>query len=185
MNDDPVELDFQPGRAAAPQLDVTVTVDKVDAEAMFDRAAYFVAMQMLERYGEKRSIEKRVSEMFAEMLEARLSTILASAVEEAINKPIPKTDVFGQPIGEPTSLAHLVESAGQRFLTELIDRNGKPVDRNHWPRSESKPRIDWMVEGVALAGIEKELKAEAARIKEQLTAKAKEAVATLLSNVRL
>jgi len=121
-------------------VNITVTVDEVTLDTVVadgiryneDGEPYrtidgqatiadLVAAQITERLSKEDAwggLRKRASEIRAEAIREAVRP----QIEEAIAKPIQKTNSYGEPVGEPTTLRELIIDEARKAVNEPVDK---------------------------------------------------------------
>lgn len=119
-------------------MNITVTVDEITLTAVIgDTVEYdedgdaqvvghktvadLVATQIVDRLVKDTdrwpSLRERVTQIRDEEIRARI----APSIDAAVNKPIRKTNMYGEATGVETTLSELIVAEAQKFLTKNVD----------------------------------------------------------------
>ena len=182
--DDDAPPSIPPANPTHAGVDVSVTVHSMDPGVVFRAVVDRIAEVALAGANYRRTnLVNLVSIRVTEGVEQRLADVLQAGVSAIVTKAIQKHDAFGEPCGPGTTLETIIDSAGAAFLHEIVDEKLRPISGAFGNRG--KPRVQWMIEGVVMAGLEKALKDEAAKLRVELEARARTAVADMLAKVRI
>lgn len=163
-----------------PAMNLTLTVESLDTSGLYSDVVRVLADRLMgERWSES-CLRAFVVAAVSQRVEQRLDGILAEGAAEMLTKPIQKRDAFGNAVGEPTDLGKIVETAGAAFLTEKVKENGQPASQY----DNGATRMEWIVRKIVNDALTKNLTEEAKRLRAELEARAKAAVAELLTKVR-
>jgi len=152
-------------------------------KAIVDEAVYKFATDD-ELYTRIRDgINARIDKVFAE----KVSLVVTEAVEritnEGFERSYHKTDGFGRPVGQPTSISKELEALVSNYWTERVDRNGKKTDSSY----SSMSRAEWMMAQICADDFSKEMKQHvvnvAGALKDHFRGVLNEHIASMLSDV--
>ena len=129
-------------------------------------------------------INARIDKVFAD----KVSLVVTDAVEritnEGFERSYHKTDGFGRPIGQPTSISKELEALVSNYWTDRVDRSGKKVDNGAY---NSVSRAEWLMAQICADDFSKEMKQHVvnvtAQLKDHFRAVLNSHVATMLSEV--
>lgn len=123
---------------------------QIDQQALLDLAAEKLADQ----YADFESIgcnvdaliRERVDKAVGSLIEERVEAALNAALEKTLNESVQPVNIFGEKVGEPTSIkATLVERAAD-FWNTKVKADGRPFGKGDtWGRKEAKTRAEWML----------------------------------------
>jgi hypothetical protein len=116
------------------------------------------------------------------VISAKLNEALDATIAGILSKPIQKFDVFGNAVGEPTSVEQIVEHGAGVFLHQLVDNDGKPATGHTY--GTKKTRIEWLIEKHVIQGLAKELEPHAKLARQEVTKRAAEAAAAVIAGVK-
>jgi len=108
----------------------------------FDRDyddADIVTSKVLKELRDKRDamIEQRV--------EQKVEAFMLEHIDKQLGLMVQPTDGFGNPKGEPSTLAEMILAYGKAYLEARVDHDGKEVARNNYGYGDSKTRFHWLV----------------------------------------
>ncbi|MFE2346436.1 hypothetical protein [Kitasatospora cineracea] len=119
-------------------MNITVTVDEItlttvigdiveydedgDANVVGHKTvADLVAAQIVDRLVKDRDVWPSLRERVTQIRDEEIRTRIAPSIEAAVNKPIRKTNAYGEPTGSETTLSELIVVEAQKFLTKNVD----------------------------------------------------------------
>jgi hypothetical protein len=117
-----------------------------------------------------RTLKKRVAEIRDEEIRAAIAPAIAKAWEA----PIVKTNQWGEPTGQPTTLRDLVVDEAKKVLSGWTDRSGS------WPR-ESAPLAQLLVHKMVETELRKELSEVIKEEREKVVAAVRAQAADLIA----
>lgn len=100
-----------------------------DMEALIVEAA---ARMIVGRHND-RDLAKQIEAKCIEQVTAKADAALASVTADIIEQPL--TPSFGDK--KPVTMRELIGLTGREYLTERVDRDGKPYNRDSWGGSTS------------------------------------------------
>lgn len=149
------ELDDEPAAPPPPEGTVSLALDfRYDAERLaadvMNRAAGHLAQQL------QAKLEADVKARVAKAIDAKLDEIVAKAVER---KFVP-VGMFGEPSGEPTSIAEILVKKADTFLEEQVDSSGRRASPSSFSKTNSRAAhiVEQMFEAQFNRKVEAELK---------------------------
>lgn len=128
-------------------------------------------------------INARIDKVFAE----KVSLVITEAVEritnEGFERTYRKTDAFGRPVGEPTSISKELEALVSDYWTARVGRDGKPTESSY----SSTSRAEWMMAQICADDFSKEMKQHvvnvAGALKDHFRGVLHEHIGSMLSDV--
>lgn len=99
------------------------------------------AAQMIVGRHNDRAMAKAIEAKALEMINARATEALGKVTSEIIDQPL--TPNFAG--GKPVTMREFLSLYGREFLTQRVDRDGKPVQGNGWS-SYSQTRIEQLAQ---------------------------------------
>lgn len=110
-----------------------------DMEALIVQAA---AQILVGQFGDK-SLGKMIEQKCIDQVTAKADAALEAVTHEIIDQPL--TPAFGDK--KPTTMREFIGLTGREYLTERVDRDGKPYSGSGWGGSRSYTRIELLVSG--------------------------------------
>lgn len=166
----------------APLAKFSISVETFDTSTFYTDMVNSAVQQVLGRPGySENALQKQVREAVAVLVRERIDAAIAAEVEALVSKPIQKFDTFGNPVGAPVSVEEIVRLGAQQFLTEPVDRDGKPV-RDSYTTKDS--RIGWMVKKIVVQGLAKDIEEHAKAARAEVTKRAQQAAAAVIAGVK-
>lgn len=117
--------------------------------------------------------EAQAQKQLHEALKSSIETKATELVEAAVNAPIRKTNTWGEPVGEPTSLRDMIDQKVKEFLGSRIDSG--------YTGSHPRTFIQNMVGKQVEASMQKEFAAAIQQGKEELLKAVKGHAAEVIS----
>lgn len=99
-------------------------------------------------------INARIDKVFAEKVNLVITEAVERITSEGFERTYHKTDGFGRPVGEPTSISKELETLVSNYWTARVDRKGKPTDSSY----SSMSRAEWMMAQICADDFSKEMK---------------------------
>lgn len=163
----------EPVGSAKVTLDVPVpTVEQV---------AGTIARQLISQagYDSKRMIENQVADAVNALVETKVAAIVGPAIDEFLKRPMQPTDGFGNPIGEPVTMAGIVTKQVEQWAAVMVSRDGKPIGKDSYGGygRESMTRLEFSMAQLVDRDLQAAVKKEVDAIKVQLKAKASAVIA--------
>lgn len=128
-------------------------------------------------------INARIDKVFAEKVSLVVTESVERIVNEGFERSYHKTDAFGRPVGEPTSISKELEALVGSYWTERVDRTGKKTDSSY----SSMSRAEWMMVQICADDFSKEMKQHvvnvAGSLKDHFRGVLHEHIASMLSEV--
>tara|TARA_B100000378_G_scaffold24922_1_gene19034 strand:+ start:1262 stop:1834 length:573 start_codon:yes stop_codon:yes gene_type:complete len=128
-------------------------------------------------------INARIDKVFAEKVSLVIAETVERIVNEGFERTYHKTDSFGRPVGQPTSISKELETLVGNYWTERVDRNGKKTDSSY----SSMSRAEWMMAQICADDFSKEMKQHvvnvAGALKDHFRGVLNEHIASMLSDV--
>lgn len=108
----------------------------------------------------KRDIDARVDKIFATRVEAKIAETVDRIAQEGFDRPFRKSDGFGRPAGEPTTISKELEALVSGYWNERVGRDGKPKSDNY----NTTSRAEWLMTKICAEDFEKEVKQHAVNV---------------------
>lgn len=89
----------------------------------------------------KRSIESRIDKLFEDQVTVLIQQTVADITKAGFEREYRKSDGFGKPVGELTSISKELERLIEGYWTQRVGRDGKPTDSSY----SSTSRAEWMM----------------------------------------
>ena len=102
----------------------------------------------------KTGLEARINKVFADRVSVLLNEKIEIIVKEGFNRSYCKSDGFGRPVGETTSISKEMEGLIQNYWQTRVGRDGKPTDSTY----NSMTRAEWMMVQICADDFTKEMK---------------------------
>lgn len=112
----------------------------------------------------KRIIEERVKDVFSQKVDKLVTDALTKALNETLTKQYQPVDMWGEPVGTPTTIRDQLTQRARTFWDESVDEHGKPTQ---WG---GKPRHEHVYKQIAKQEFERALKDNAETIVAQFKA---------------
>lgn len=127
-----------------------------------------IARQIMgsQHYQDQNAIRKRAREILDETCAQIIGEKAVPIIEELLAKPLQRTDGFGQPIGEPTSLHAVLAGHVTDWASATVDSDGRPAKKDSYNRAH--PRINWELGRIVNGDLSKLVRAETDKIIAQL-----------------
>lgn len=128
-------------------------------------------------------INARIDKVFAEKVNLVITEAVERITSEGFERVYHKTDGFGRPVGEPTSISKELETLVANYWAARVDRNGKPTDSSY----SSMSRAEWMMAQICADDFSKEMKQHVVNVggalKDHFRGVLNEHIAIMLSEV--
>lgn len=102
----------------------------------------------------RKGINERIDKVFADKVSLVITETVERIVGEGFERTYRKTDSFGRPAGDPTSISKELELIVSNYWAARVDRNGKPTDSGYSTLS----RAEWMMAQICADDFSKEMK---------------------------
>jgi hypothetical protein len=99
-------------------------------------------------------INQRIDKVIADKVSLVVTETVERIVGEGFERGYHKTDGFGRPVGQPTSISKELESLVANYWTERVGRDGKKTDSSY----SSTSRAEWMMAQICADDFSKEMK---------------------------
>lgn len=120
MYDEPDDLDeLQPSPQAKGSVKVSASLIEYDAEKMFDAIVSAAAHEIVEQA--RGDIRKAVTDEVRIAIQSSVGAI----IEKTVNEPIQQHNLWGEKVGEPTTLKALIGQAAEGYLGAKVDERGE------------------------------------------------------------
>ncbi|MER7164528.1 hypothetical protein ABT336_00395 [Micromonospora sp. NPDC000207] len=116
---------------------------------------------------EHSTLRKQVAELRVEEIHAQLAPIVTEAIQQGVRK----TNGWGEPVGEPTTLRALIIDEVEKLLRKPADNYNR--DKGTWIEALVKDNVNKVIR----AELSEALAAEKAKVVEAVRAKASELIA--------
>lgn len=142
--------------------------DRVDA-TLGDKVAAELVTRAMRDTG-YREFAKHIQDIRDEEIRVRV----AAEIEQALTKPFQRTNPYGEPVGEPTTLREQIAEEARKALTEARTHNS-------YSMSDGAKKIAELIQREAAGAVrtllKQEMDEETARLRETMRAKAVELIA--------
>lgn len=154
---------------------------QIDETRVEEQMIQEIADRLLQTYSETKLTQAVKKAMDAEVLR-RLDKVIEEQVQDMLSRPIQTYDTFGKPVGNPLSLSDVFRTGADTYLTQLVKSDGTPSNSQYDTR---KTRLHWVVENVALEGLNKHIQDAAKTLRLELQKKATAAAAQLITQIKV
>lgn len=128
-------------------------------------------------------INARIDKVFADKVNLVVTEAVERITSEGFERSYHKTDGFGRPVGEPTSISKELERLVSNYWTARVDRHGKPTSDSY----NNTSRAEWMMAQICADDFSKEMKQHvvnvAGSLKDHFRGVLHEHIGTMLSDV--
>jgi hypothetical protein len=132
----------------------------------------------------KKGIEARIDNLFATKVAQSVTETVERIAKEGFERQYRKTDSFGRPVGEPTSISKELEAMIGNYWNHRVNLRGEPVENGAY---NSTSRAEWMMAKVCADDFSKEMKQHvvnvAGALKDHFRGVLNDHVATMLTDV--
>lgn len=90
----------------------------------------------------RKMIEQRVKEAFTSNLNARIDGMLLEEMEKLLGREICPVDIYGEPIGTPTTMRAVLAERSRVFWDVKVNNEGKQESYG------GKPRHEWLFQKI-------------------------------------
>lgn len=168
-------------REAGPKATFNVQVQSFDTSTFYEDIVLAAVDRVVGPCYPESALVKQINEAASALVAKKIDAAISSAIDDLVAKPIQKFDTFGKPVGVPLSVEEIVRAGADRFLTELVDREGR-VSTSFYDQKHT--RLEWLIERAVLNGLAKEMKTEADKVKSELLKRASAAAAAVLTGAK-
>ena len=160
-----------------PRLSFDLKVDSFDTSRFYEDVVNRAVENFVGSAWSPTELGRRVQAAVSEKVTERLNVVLEEAVAALLSKPIQKFDTLGNPVGVPTAVEDIIRDGATLFLSETVDRQGRATRDAY---GDTKTRLAHIVEEKIVAGLRKEMEAEASKVRAELIRRASDAAAAVL-----
>ena len=87
-------------------------------------------------------ISRRLDKLFAKRIDAALNDFLKEELDRLVSATVTPTDIWGEKIGEPTTIRDALIAKAKDYWATKVDSNGDPAKNNY---GRSQPRSEWLM----------------------------------------
>lgn len=99
------------------------------------------AQQLIGRFGGVSSLQKQIEAKCIDLISAKADAALAGVTAEIIDQPL--TPSFGDK--KPITMREFIGLTGREFLSERVNREGKPSKETGWGSNNTYTRTEFLV----------------------------------------
>lgn len=103
----------------------------------------------------KKGIDARIDKLFANEVQSLITQTIEKLTKEGFDRLYCKTDSFGRPVGEPTSISKELETLLHNYWTQRVNSRGESVENGTY---NSVSRAEWTMSQICADEFSKELK---------------------------
>jgi hypothetical protein len=126
-----------------------MTTFDIDATAVLDLAAQKLADEIGSQVtiSEKvdRIIAQRIDEAMKTIVNGKIDQIIDAQLEKMLNQTIQPVSIWGDKVGEPTTIASALSERAKEFWNTKVDSNGKVIAKDSYYFREAKTRAEYML----------------------------------------
>lgn len=131
-----------------------------------------LARAMLYDYKESAALRAAVGDRVALLVREAVDDAAKAAIAEAMGAARQPTDEFGQPVGEPVTLAGMIAAQVKAWQEETVDTyDGKPKKADPYSNGRVVTRKEYLLRQVGASEFEKLAKEEVAKVRTEAKAK--------------
>lgn len=113
----------------------------------------------------RKEISSRLDKLFKERVDSLLDQLLSDKLEEVMRTTITPVDIFGDKVGEPTTIRESLTEKAKEFWNTQVTEDGKvPKESNYYSSRKLKTRAEYMLGKVISETFADEVKANATAI---------------------
>lgn len=113
------------------------------------------------------ALEARIDKLFAERINDLVEDALNKQLDGAMRRTIQPVDIFGDPVGEPTTIQDTLAAKAKEFWTAKVDDDGKVPKRDgYYHKNRRQTRAEYMLGKVVADEFAALVKANAVAISE-------------------
>lgn len=124
-------------------LTISLSLDQYFESSILSKIEQMVTVRVEESLGT--SIEKMVAEKVSALADKQFEKLAKSKLEEYFIKSLKKTNMWGDPTGESTSLVEVLKDQFAKFLDQQVDDKGNPSNYS----GDKLKRHQWMLNKLA------------------------------------
>lgn len=109
-------------------------------------------------------IRERIDALFKSTINQQVETALAAKLEEVMHQAIQPVDIWGEKIGEPTTIRDALNTRAKEFWNTLVDASGNTAKVDYYNRDRFKTRAEWMLGKIVSEKFSEEVKQNAVNI---------------------
>lgn len=133
------------------------------------QVSHALAQRVLDAYGSAAKIAEAAEETIRATIESKVADQINGVISDLLLKPLQPTDGFGSPVGEPVTLASLIQHEAKQYLTANVDYHGKLTKRGGFG-DRGKTRLDFIVSEALREQFKTSIDAEVRKMVEQVKA---------------
>lgn len=108
-------------------------------------------------------IDELIAKVIAEKLTSRIDEVLTSTLEEQLNTVVTPVDIFGERVGEPTTIRETLSARAKNFWDTKVDSRGKPTN-GHSYHNKTQTRAEFLIGQMVSENFLNEIKTNATAI---------------------
>lgn len=156
------------------RLDVTAQID-IDDENLDKKVIEAAAAQLLSQL----SMTARYGGTVVDMINDKLSEIVAARVEAMLDREITQVDRFGDAVpGPKKTFRDVFADTAEKFLESRVDNQGRPTTDSFYSKNT---RLEYLLSSLGLSKMETECRKVAEQFKAQLQARATQAITAVVA----
>lgn len=156
--------------AKQPEARISIELPPIHAEDVVER----VVEKLADHF--RRDVEKRLDAMVQAVFDERVRDAADKAVGEFLQKRIPKTNTWGEKVGEGQTITEYIVANFEKYMQQRVQSDGRPADYDR-----GKPRHEWLIEQFGLKEIEKVAANEIAKVRKAAEAQISAAVGNFIA----
>lgn len=126
-----------------------------------------IARHIIHSYADVRRYREIAESTVRQTVEKHVGEAMGQIIQDMIKTPMTRTDTFGNPLGEPITLATVIEETAKSYLTTIVDNDGKPTNQTGYG-AKKLTRAEWLMGQVANKEFDRQIQNEIAKIKAQV-----------------
>jgi urocanate hydratase len=122
----------------------------ISHEAIADLAAQKLADEIAGEFSISEhvntEINRRIEVAFGKLIPKKIDEAISGALEKAMSQSINPVDIWGDPVGEATSIREQLGQRAKKFWETMVDHEGKPAkSESYYGMSRAVSRAEWML----------------------------------------
>lgn len=129
-----------------------------------------------------RDLNRKVQERAMQMVEEGMRARVDALIEETLTNPVRKTNDWGEPVGEPTTLRAMVLKEAQGWLTRQPSRDGSRYRSDDATKASAAELVQKTVDEVMSRELAEQVKAAKAEVQKRVQTTAAGVIAKAVSD---
>ncbi|MFC4768707.1 hypothetical protein [Effusibacillus consociatus] len=124
------------------KFNISVDIDWLHDNSIDDEIKERIVDAVVERISEETM--QSIAEKTEKIIEQKIDSLVTETYENFLEKGVTITDEWGDTVIENINILDLIKKKADKWLTQVVDKEGRPTDRNSW--GERYTRLDWFID---------------------------------------